>query len=349
MKSIPVIGSVFELVGNAGVKLGNELQLTTAIGQQVQIEGQEVTFTESLYDGSKINIGLQVTNPDVDLSAISRNIMYRVDDKFLEYTGSTNFEELEDGTFAGIISIAPEQVLPDTFMLEIISRHDRATIYAELPVERQGGGQSFPIGKTLALNDGEFTYEDVALFPTSTVITYHTRNAGIPPKWSFQVEDERGLVLETVSESSRGYKDEHTVEVHLAPFEKRPERIIIKPYTSNSISKSVVSGAWDGSPITISQGDAGALTILDQHEQGNQLTFTYEVSGTRIYDQVHLIWLQDSEGNEYHKDSLPNRIGDSNQYEITFSNVQNLKDFFIVTPQFQVQYFDDYAVTVDLK
>ena len=52
--------------GDIGVKKGKDEGLTTELGEQVEVDGQLITFTETLYDGREIRIGyiLEVNESD---------------------------------------------------------------------------------------------------------------------------------------------------------------------------------------------------------------------------------------------------------------------------------------------
>ncbi|MFD1953103.1 DUF4179 domain-containing protein [Paenibacillus thailandensis] len=346
MKSLPLVESIFELGGDAGMKRGNQLQLTAKIGQQVQIEDQLVTFTESLYDGSNINLGIIVTEKDEDPLAFATGIVYTVDGEVLEYGGNSSLEKLGDGTYAGTISITPDRQLPDSFVLGILSRDQTKTL-AEIPVKRQGGSHTYTIAQTRIWNDIEVNYEAVTLFPTTTEINFQLRNTD-SAFWELQIYDEQGRVLQPISHHARGSDNQVEVKTYFEPLETIPKQLTIKPYLSSFESDTKWSGKWNGTPITLSQGKAGALTILDRKWENNQLTLTYEVTGERIFEQMNQIWLEDRNGNRYFKETAPIRIHGSSQYQVTFSNVTNIDTIYICTAQVNIHYLEELAVTVDL-
>ncbi|MFD2332570.1 DUF4179 domain-containing protein [Cohnella sp. GCM10020058] len=347
MKSLPLIGSVFELVGDVGVKRGSQLHLTANVGQQVRIGDQLVTFTESLYDGSNINLGLLVTDNNADLWAFSHDMTYAVDGEALEYGVDFNLEKLGDGTYAGTLSITPDAQLPDSFVLGILSL-DRTKTIAEIPVERKGGSlASYAISQTRKWNNIEVNYEAVTSFPTATELTFQLRNTDAV-FWAFQVYDEQNRVLEPLNSHGQGVGKEKEYKFYFEPLGSVPQQLTIKPYLSSADSTTKWLDAWNGTPVTLSQGKAGALTILDEKRGNDQITLTYEVSGARIFDQVHHIWLEDGKGNRYDKENGTIRREDGNRYQVTFSNISDVDALYVCTYQLNVHYLKELEVTVDL-
>lgn len=71
MKEMPIVGSAFEMIGDWRMKKGKTSGFTTDLGEQIEIDGKTVTFTETLYDGGTLYIGYLIegntTNKASDL------------------------------------------------------------------------------------------------------------------------------------------------------------------------------------------------------------------------------------------------------------------------------------------
>ncbi|OPG95775.1 hypothetical protein B2I21_20625 [Chryseobacterium mucoviscidosis] len=353
MKSIPIIGSAFELVGGAGVKRGSQLGLSQQFNQQVQIGVHEITFTESLYDGSNINLGWVASADDKDPFEFVDNVIFAVDGKRLyNFSMDAPALKLENGTYAGTLRIDPKEQLSDKFILDIMSR-DETTTYAKIPIELQGGFQSIPITKSGIWNEIEMNYDALVLYPTTTELSVRLKNTddNIARILKFKVSDDQGHVL-----GSTGYhvsdflKDSGEYKFFFEPFEILPKKVTIVPYISSAYTTVKVNGDWNGTPITIPQGKVGSIIMVDQKLEKNNLTATFEITGERIYDQVSEIWLYDHKGNQLPRVSPPVRIAGSNKYEITFANVKSSDSIQITTPVFNpTNYLRDLSVTLDLK
>lgn len=349
MKSIPVIGSVFELVGDVGTKRGSQLNLTTNVGRQIQIDDVAMTITESLYDGSSISLGLIAPADAKDPMGFVKDVTFSVDGKRLpSFSGGASTKILDDGTYAGTLSLHVDDPLPDVFTLGILSR-DEAAIYAEIPVERKGENQLFAIAQTGTWNDVEVEYEDMALYPTSTKLSFRLRGTD-SPFWEFKVQDDQGRVLQPIGGHGGGTSDDKHYVYDFEPLETVPESLTITPYLVGSDSTTRIDGEWKGTPITLSQGKAGSVTVVDQKFEDDNLTLTYEVEGERLFEQANEIWLEDEKGKPFDK-GTPIRIqGRDHRYQLTFSNVRKTDSVFLSTPRFNAPvYLEELAVVVDLE
>lgn len=171
MQSVPVIGSVFELVGNIGEQIGSEEGLTTVLGQQLEINGQTITFTESLYDGAQIHIGYLVKDEDAHFNDAFLHDMYlTINGDRLNYGMGAGGKVLENGDYAGVLSIKVNEALPNQFMLGLHSEKENWEI--ELLVEKQGDHQSFLINETKETDDLIIHFDRISLYPTSTEIAF---------------------------------------------------------------------------------------------------------------------------------------------------------------------------------
>ncbi|MGF9696281.1 DUF4179 domain-containing protein [Paenibacillus sp. MABNR03] len=351
MKSIPLIGSVFELGGEDGVKRGSQLGLSQKFNQQVRIGDQEVTFTESLYDGSNIHLGWVATDHDKNIFGFQNNISFTVNGKRISnYAADGPALYLENGTYAGRLQIDPNEKLPDKFTLGILSL-DETAIYAEIPIELQGSYQTIPIAKSGTWNGTEMIYDELSLYPTTTELSFHMEDTDSSiGTLKFQMKDEHGHVLRTTSNQGWRTPSSGEYKYNFEPFESLPDKVTITPYTSTAYTTAEINVEWKGKPLTVPQGEVGSLIILDQKLEDNKLTLTFEVTGERIYEQVRDIGLNDRTGNPFPRVSPPIRIQGSDKYEITFSDVISADSIQITTPMFNpTNYLRDLEVTVHLR
>ncbi|PZD97161.1 hypothetical protein DNH61_04545 [Paenibacillus sambharensis] len=343
-------GSVFEMLGDEGLKRGSQLDLAAKVDQQLQIDGQVLTITDVMYDGANIYLGWTASSSfDVEKYHKAR-ISYTVNGKTIGYSGGEPIERLDDGTYAGVRIINPTNKLPDSFILGIVS-FEGNQILAEIPVERRGESYTFAINKPASWNHIEIDYESITLFPTTTELVFnHRKTEGAYMR--IQLYDESGRVLKPLSYGSQGYRDNGKSAYYFEPLDTIPETITIRPYLGSATSSSKVSAQWNGKPKTLSQGSAGALTILDQNHAENQLTLTYEISGEHLYDQAADIWLERDTGERIYPAKRPEPVrmpGYNNRYQITFKDVSVLENLNICTGQVNPYFLEGLEVTVDLQ
>ncbi|PWW02848.1 uncharacterized protein DUF4179 [Paenibacillus cellulosilyticus] len=355
IRSIPLVGSVFDFVGDRGAKRASQLGLSTPLGQQVLIGDHKITFTESIYDGSNLILGWIAPAADLDPYEFATDIVFKVNGTSVNYTLSAPALRLDNGTYAGTLNINTTDQLPDKFNLDIVSPIDASSL-ATIPIERRGNDHTAVINKTGTWNAINFDYQTIALYPTTTVLSVHLPDAGLDKYGSlkFKVSDEQGNVRSSTGSTSDqahgASKESGEFKYYFEPFETTPKQITIIPYLSTSYSTVKVDGEWMGKPITIPQGDVGSVRIVDQTLDNNKLTIICEVTGEQIEEQLNKISLEDRQGNPLPRVSPPIRIeGSPYKYEISFSNVDRADSFQVTSPVFNpTHYFEDLKIVVDL-
>ena len=364
LKELPFIGSAFEFVGDIGVKKGKNEGLTTELGEQVEVDGQLITFTETLYDGGEIHIGyiLEVNESDQGPSFMN-NLELLIDGKSIDSYGmGGNESEIEKGIYAGTLSIRVRDKIPDSFVLGIRSREGKSWS-VELPVEKKGNHQAFLVSKVEKSEDLTILYDQITFFPTSTEISLRLimdEKTYFDDKYmmlDYLVMDDKGRVLQPFSSGGGGGgpvngKVLHTFKYYYEPLQTIPNSLTIKPYLVdvNETSPKIERVKWEGKKITLSQGKIGHLTILELTKVNGVTTVTYEVDGEDLYNQVNAIWLEDSNGIRYQSEQPPIRVdGSINQYQASFSETPTSNDLYITTVTMRPpKYLEELEVTIDL-
>ncbi|MEH7224995.1 DUF4179 domain-containing protein [Bacillus sp. JJ1566] len=366
LRSVPVIGSIFKMVGDVGTQKGEKEGLTTLLGQQVEINGQVITFTESLFDGSQIHIGYIVesyaTGETLSATDLLSPFMLTVDGKGVSYGMGERGETLENGDYAGIISISIQEELPEEFILGIRSQKEKA-LNLELQISKQGENKSFLVNQTVENADLMMHYDKVTFFPTSTEIafrqvmdekTFENRKY----EWmNYQVIDDQGRVLQPLSGGGGGGMSKgkfvETLTYYFEPLEKLPKSLTFKPYLMDIDEDRVVEevkGKWKEEVLTLSQGEIGETSILDIKIENGLVTLTVETIGDDAYWQANSIWIEDQTGNAYYSEKGPIRVGNSvNQYEIQFEANITAENIQIVTYKQKAPiYLEELEVTIEL-
>ncbi|ADU32087.1 DUF4179 domain-containing protein [Evansella cellulosilytica] len=368
VKSIPVIGSVFDTIGNIGVKKGSEEGLSILLGEQVIINEQTVTFTESLYDGSEIHLGYIIESPTRDILDLNKgflsDIEFTVNNRSMgSYGWGSSGQILDNGTYAGTISIKFNDEVPDSFLLGIKPRTGRAW-KVELPIELQGSHETFLVNETRGMEDITIHYDSITFYPTATEIamrqvTDEVKNPEDDKYMfiDFKLVDDQGHVLQPLSGggegTTKGGKLVQTLQYNFEPLDTFPETITVRPYLINigDDSLSFVRGKWEGEELVLSQGEIGNLIVTDVREEDGLVTVFYEVDGDEFYDQSMAIWLEDSADNEYYFDrQLPKKIeGTKNKFEVSFSSAPALDDLYITTLEMKpLNYLEDLEITISI-
>ncbi|WP_078554349.1 DUF4179 domain-containing protein [Bacillus alkalicellulosilyticus] len=369
MRSVPIIGSVFDTVGNIGVQRGNDQGLTILLGEHVETEGHRITFTESLYDGAEIHIGyiIESLDPAVPIAhyPFPSDIDLTINGRWEgNYGMGGRGELLDNGNYAGTINISFRDEIPDHFLLGISPRHGNSW-KVELPVELQGDNKFFLVNETMETEDLTIHYDKITFFNTSTEIAFR-QITDIPTiddedpymHLSFMVVDNEGRVLQPFGGGGGGSPQENkfvkSYKYNFEPLELVPDFITIKPYLKHITTEAppVVRGKWEGKKLTLSQGEIGTITILNVVEEKETITVIYEVEGENLYEQSHALLVEDSSGNRYESDNRPpNRLdGTTNQYQAVFSSTPSIDELYFITFKQKAPIFlKEFELTIDFK
>ncbi|MEH7379388.1 DUF4179 domain-containing protein [Bacillus sp. JJ1533] len=365
MRSVPVIGSIFKMVGDIGTQKGEEEGLTTLLGQQVEMNGQVVTFTESLYDGSQIHIGYLIesyTQVDNNYSTdFLSDLRLTIDGKGVSYGMGERGELLENGDYAGILSISIREELPNEFNLGI-GTHKKNSVLVELPITRQGDNRAYLVNETVETKDLTMHVDKVTFFPTSTEILFRQivdEKVFESKKYDwldYQVVDDQGNVLQPLSGGGGGGPMKNgqllqTFRYYFEPLEIVPKSLTFKPYLLVGNDKvEEVKGDWTGEKLTLSQGEIGEITVLDIKSENGVVTLTVETMGDDAFWQANGILIEKKNGEAFHQEKTPKRVeGAVNQYEVQFVAAVAEEDIRVVTyKQKAPKFLEELEVTIEL-
>ncbi|RDW19355.1 DUF4179 domain-containing protein [Oceanobacillus chungangensis] len=369
LKSVPVIGSIFKLVGDISEQKGNKMELTTLLGEEIEVGGHTIIFTESLYDGSTIHIGYLIEPPTIDSkfwNDFFDNLQLTVDGKSLNYGyGMGNKGDfLEDGDYAGVFTIdINREELPDHFMLGIYSRYENRAWKVALPIVLQGENQSFLVNQTKSAKDLVMHYDKITFFPTSTEIAFRivmdedVFNSDKYMFMDYQVVDNEGRVLQPLSGGGGGGSDNgqflQTFKYYFEPLETIPQAITVKPFLNKKDEKEleVVKEKWKGQEMTLSQGDIGQVKILDIDMNDDFATVTIETDGADAYQQANNVWIEFHDTKDYSDDQGLKRVeGTVNQYQLTAElGGRNIEGLYVATSKLHAPtFFEELEMTIEL-
>lgn len=363
VRSIPIIGSVFEKVGNIGEQKASQKGFTTPLGQQVEINGQTIIFTESLYTGSSIHIGFII--PDYDSqgskspdSFLEKPLQYTIDGKPLHgYSGGQSGEMLGNGDFAGTIEIKADEDIPDSFTLGLSSLNGESW-HAEIPVKLQGENEAYLVNETREWKDRTVVYDKVSFFPTSTEISLHIMDEKLSDYLieDFQVYDDQGRVLQPFGGGGSGrktengqylYKSEHSFE----PLDIMPKSLTLKPYIGGDAETGTERKQWNGEGFELSRGEVGSIKIENVEHKKNHFTVTYEVEGELTNQRTRSLWMENQDGERFEEIQALSRVDSSvNKYQATFASKNANDDVIICTDKFQtIDYIEELEITINLN
>ncbi|WP_165921111.1 DUF4179 domain-containing protein [Paenibacillus albiflavus] len=337
VRSLPVIGSVFEMLGDDGIRQSGEAGLSSRGNVTAEDQGITMTITEVLYDGVRLSIGYVIEGGD-DLRP-ERAEMY-VNGKSVNFSSGERGNKVDEGVYAGLIDYKTTEMLPDQFILKLeYSRMEDWENKVDGNPKTTKGNWSFaiPVKKltdgvyvhTFSGNDAPriqskdvtLTARKVTFSPATTSVEVDmiepTDIAEVPFHQNlFQLFDDRGVLFQFTgstshSQSNNGDKVRLTeYSLEFAPIGRIPEYLIIRP-----ISDSFETGKNEHTaplnqqqlPITLSLGEAGKLTASRIEFAADETKLYYDIEGDNPYEQAYNVWLEDDSGNKY-KGMMPQLI-----------------------------------------
>ncbi|GGA89741.1 DUF5643 domain-containing protein [Ornithinibacillus halotolerans] len=354
--------SIFEQVGDIGEKRANKLELTTPVNQSIKLENETILFTESLYDGSSIRLAYIIETTRKKGQSFSNRL---VDDVIFTKNGeplmvsgmSASGDFIDDGVYAEIIDISFHEPIPTSFMLGIQSSKDKS-IDINIPIELKGESKTFPINQSKEWNGKPFSFQEITFYPTITEIRTETLvderdkhlNIGL------KVTDENGYLLQPLKGSSTGEpivngKIKIVSRYYFEPFETIPDSLHLNPYERqfNTYKPHTVRKQWKGKSFTLSQGEAGTLTIQNVSVNDNLLTVTYEVSGEQNFQQAATLWVENRAGDHLPENFPPKQLS-KGTFQLTFTIKDKIEEYFIGTAELTpLDYVEELETIIQLS
>jgi len=338
VRSLPVIGSVFEMLGDNGIRQAGEGGLSSRSNVTAEDRGVVMTITEVLYDGIRLSVGYVIEGGG-DIRP-ERPELY-ANGKSFNFSSGARGDEVEDGIYAGLINYKPSEALPDQFTLtlEYSKMQDWDNRIDAIPQTIKGNWTfKIPVKK---LTEGIFTKaftEHDAPSVQSDETSLTARKLTFSPAMTavevdiiepaelaerpfhgnlFQIMDDRGVILQHLGANSKSQSKDgdklRLTEYRLeyAPVDQIPEYLIVRPYV-NSIPASNIEpvyhrASWEALPITLSQGEAGKLTVSQIEFKTDETRLYYTIEGSNPFEQAYSVWIEDESGEKY-KNTMPQLI-----------------------------------------
>lgn len=354
--------SIFVKIGDYGEQRANKLGLTIPVAQTLTLNDTTILFTESLYDGSTIRLAYVIKSAKAHGDLLSRDffndIEFSIDGKTLLVNGmGAGGEVLEDGNYAGIIDINFQDKVRDSFLLEVKLRQD-GEVMVEIPIQLKGSYKRFPIDERKQWAGNQFIYKDITLYPTVTVIQTETIVDGSNKhlNMDLKVTDENGLILPPLKARSSGEPMENgkikiMASYYFEPLDMLPIKLVVQPIQRdfNTYNPSTVRENWEGKSFTLSQGEAGTITIQDVTRNQEILTVTYDVTGSQDHQQAATLWVEDIDGNQIPGNYPPRQLS-RERFQLTFKVDNDLEEYYIGTAELRpLKYVKQLETTVHLE
>ena len=171
VSQIPIIGSIFSISEEYGLKRVSELGLTQVVGQSKTVNGITITIDEVFYDGTRVTVGYsQESEEPLDSLYIRPN--FEVDGERM-VTG-TWIREVTPTYWMQVISIEPYRVvLPKKFDLGMnFKGKNGEEWHFSTPVEEQLGVEQIIINHSQQAEGIDLFIDDIKIGHTGFLLRY---------------------------------------------------------------------------------------------------------------------------------------------------------------------------------
>lgn len=253
LRQSPILGSVFDILGDDGLKKAQMTGMVTEIDQSVTDEGITVKITEALYDGARISIGYVLESSGELAEDQAPHLDFKINGERLGNYGAGGHGDFVDAhTYVGLLHIDPSEALPETFDLEMTVRQlgvTKGTWKFAFPVSTNtSGNQTVMPMEIKTFGDTSLIVERVTFAVSSTMVVGQVKGLSKEPgPVRFEVVDEKGTKLQEMAWS--GQRD--AFKAQFSPVQVIPKAITIRPIQINQtdLSADLVKGLEMTIPI----------------------------------------------------------------------------------------------------
>ena len=335
---MPVIGSVFKLFGDMGLKLASDRGVSSFVAQTKRDKNIRFTIKDILYDGSRLSIGYTMEGDSI--GELGRPDLL-IDGKEFNCSTSGQGSLVAKNCYAGILNINPTSELPKSFKLSVyvnkIGTVEGKWEFKNIEVKSTANKLNAKVITpmiTKPLGDGSITIDKIYI-SDSTIKVYITR-CNIPGnKYTYQLSDNYGKVLVSMGWSGGGYDNIENMECTFIPSKNKPEYLVLrllenkieKPETAKEVKVDFTGNL----PVTISQGQGGEISVNKIEYLNDKTLVHYTYKGNDPDRNSHVFWVEDEAGNNlknYAKSIVRN---EDDSYTLECEPIDKNKKIKIVT------------------
>ncbi|MED4533969.1 DUF4179 domain-containing protein [Metabacillus fastidiosus] len=327
--NVPIVGSIFSLVGDDGLKLADQEEIVQKINKTA--EDQEVKFTikEVLYDGTRLSIGYSVQSDTKEVAPIDTPKIYINEKEFYDYSYAEYGNDQKDKHYyEGLIEFHIYEPIPDRFSMKVsvqgigIVRNPEAKRVKDrmknlingnwnvtFNVEKAGKSYEYMSSSSAKSEDEKLTVSKITFAPSATKFILEHKykkqenQSPFDNRLDFQLFNDDGQEIKILTQASTSGSDQNDhhikeIPVYFSPLKEIPDYVILKPYIMHDgkfpfkEQKYLLKNLKNQLPFEIPQGD-GKIIIHEIVEKTskNQVLINYEVIGDVPEVRVESIYL----------------------------------------------------------
>lgn len=247
LQSIPIIGSIFEMVGDNGLKEADKSGLTQITNEAFSVGESSFMIREAIYDGSRLSLGFIITNYSNELPF--GNASFKIDEMDFYGGAGSQGEFVNNKDYAGVISfIVPNELKRDSFNFSISFDEfngKKGNWNLNIPITKIEG-VSFLVMDEATSKGYKIRMKKVTFTSTTTEINFDLTEPINAEELNqiirFRLYDDKGNVLKEISAGGGGCSDCENIDgkitldtsVQYEPLRHTPDYLIIEPYISST-------------------------------------------------------------------------------------------------------------------
>lgn len=252
LKSIPVIGSIFTIMGDKGLLEAEKSGLSISTNEEISVEDSSFKITDVIYDGSRLSIGYIITNFTNDNPLYSGNAVFKLNSVTF-YGGRNNQGHyINKENYAGIYTlIVPNELKKNQIDLSITIKKfngKEGNWDFNIPISMVEG-KAFLVSNQVSSNDYTITMKKVTFTPATTELNFDLTEPINAEELNqiirFRLYDDKGNELNEISAGGGGCDDCENIDgkitldtsIQYEPIKNIPHHLIIEPYISGTNEK----------------------------------------------------------------------------------------------------------------
>jgi hypothetical protein len=351
LRDIPILGSVFSLIGDNGLKNASDLNLTKIEPQTVTDKGISITITDAIYDGSRISFGYMIESNNGIQYQLKIHESYDpyIDGKFLNAGAESVYAHLQGNKYIGTEGLSFEQKLPDKFTLGIKinklfwdNNKDEKSINGNwnfdipLTVVKQGViNKAFNPMLSKIYKDTKIYVKSLYLSPATSTLNLEVYGA-YSLNLDFNVFTDRGILVDSLggSNGTYGSNSTHYYQLRLSPLKTKPSYLVLKPLF---LYESQTQELGSNYPLKIFERHYGSFyecTYLNNIEFNPDKTLLKIKGHAFNIDSFMPISIKDESGKEYFPiNTLFDSTNKPDSYTLVFPAIDKNQKLEINSPK----------------
>lgn len=345
LKQIPVIGSLFDITGDEGIKKAGQQGYSTHVDQIVTEQGITLSLKEVMFDGTSLNVAM-VEKGDPGLMGDISMIELFIDGKEVNYGAGVWNKQTDTGELVEVTSFTILDTVPSSFDLEIRVKQIgkvSGTWILKTPVTTkkfQSVTREFDPGIKMVKAEGELLVKKLIFAPSTTMLEMEfkppqeyidqIRQLGQHSTIQYELINDQGVIFDCTGESTEqgSFKEPILIKARYMPVKRIPQYVIVRPfYRIYSNTSTAIEGDVGKLPGNLCYGSGTRIAVNSIEYLPDRTVVHFEIKEVIPevipYDLAACFRLKDDEGNIVQSSGSPVRENeDLYQYRMDFPPVK---------------------------